>query len=352
MDLLAEKIVVLDFDIPQLFNNKIFIPEEAVKIHHTILPVCYLYDLALSRGIRLITQDVFFNLEIKPQKALLMSSLVTSYTEKLIKAGVKPVILTCQESPFIATRFYMNLKKYSGWFKHSIVFSGMKRRLSSKTNYWQMFFPTIYDSANFKPLSFSQKKYLTLISGNKRMGNWKKNILLKPFYGFNIREIYSLRQEVINFFANSGKFDLFGIGWDRGGVNDFETANIKKVYKGIVADKLPILSQYKFTFCFENTIFPGYVTEKIFDAMFAGSVPVYLGAPDITDFIPKNVFIDMRDFKSLKDLDLFLLSMQENSYREYIANIQKFLNSPAYEKFSSQTFNQQIINILEREFSI
>lgn len=351
MDQNQEKIVVLDFDTPQLFNNKIFIPEEAVKVHHTILPVCYLHDQARAQGIRFMTQDVFFNLATKPKNALLMSGLITPYTQKLIAAGAKPTILTCQESPFIATKFYLNLKKYSGWFKNSIVFSGMKTHLSPKTAYRQMFFPTVYNPENFKPLSFSQKKYLTMISGNKRMGNWKKDILLKLFYGFGIKEIYSLRQEVINFFAENGRFDLYGIGWDRGGAKPEDTANINKVYRGPVADKLPVLSQYKFTFCFENTIFPGYVTEKIFDAMFAGSVPVYLGAPDVLQILPKDTFVDMRNFKSLKQLDLFLSAMTESVYIGYLENIKKYLQSPKYRKFDYKEFNTQVLNILQEDFA-
>jgi hypothetical protein len=279
-----------------------------------------------------------------------MSNLVTPYTERLIQAGAEPVILTCQESPFIATRFYLNLKKYSGQFKYSFVFSGMKKHLSPKTVYMQMFFPEIYDPENRKPLPFSQKKYLTMIAGNKRISNWKKNLLLKLFYGFGVREIYSLRQEIINFFADGKKFDLYGVLWDRGGATALETENIKKVYRGTVAEKLPVLSQYKFTFCLENSVFPGYVTEKIFDVLFAGSVPLYLGAPDITDFVPKNCFIDLRDFKSFRNLDLFLTSMSENTYSEYLQNGQRFLQSPEYQKFNHQKFNKQIIGILQKEF--
>jgi hypothetical protein len=347
-----EKLAVLDFDIPQLFNNKIFNLKDAAAVHHTILPTCYLYNQALAQGIRFITQDVFFSLKTKPKKVLLMSNLVTPYTKKLILAGAKPVILTCQESPFIATGFYLNLKKYSSQFKYSIVFSGMKKHLSPKTQYFQMFFPEVYNPANFKPLPFAQKKYLTMISGNKRVSNWKKNILLKLFYGFGIKEIYSLRQTIVNFFADSGKFDLYGVLWDRGGLTGQDSENIKKIYRGTVAEKLPVLSQYKFAFCLENTVFPGYITEKIFDALFAGSVPVYLGAPDIADFVPKNCFIDMRDFESLKQLDLYLSSTTEPVYQTYLNNIAHFLNSLAYAKFSYMEFNRQVINILEQEFKV
>ncbi len=35
-------------------------------------------------------------------------------------------------------------------------------------------------------------------------------------------------------------------------------------------------NRYLFYFAFENTIEPGYVTEKVFDALNAGVVPVYV----------------------------------------------------------------------------
>lgn len=346
-----KKVVVLDLDIPQLFNNKVFIPKEALAVSHTILPLCFLYDQAKNFGIDFVTPDVFFAMKEKPKKVLLMSYLATPYTEKLIAAGAKPIILSCLESPFIATKFYLSLKKYSSLFKYSFVFSGMQKHLSAKTQYKKMYIPTIYNPINFKPLPFTEKKYLTMISGNKRMGNWKKNILLKLFYGFGVKEIYTLRQEIINFFAAGNKFDLYGIGWNRGGVSDLETANIKKVYRGPVEEKLSVLSQYKFTFCFENTIFPGYVTEKIFDAMFAGSVPVYLGAPDVISMIPENTFIDMRKFKNLQELDTFLSAIPEPVYQTYLANIKNFLESSAYKKFSYQIFNNGVLDILQQEFN-
>ena len=345
-----EKVVVLDLGIPQLSQNKIFDPREALKISHTILPICYLQELALKQGIVMMTPDVFFNLPKKPGNSLLISALYGKETPRLLAEGVKPLILTCQESPFIATGFYLNLKKYSSQFKYSIVFSGMKKHLSKNTVYKQMFFPEFFDPANSKPLPFAQKKYLTMISGNKRISNWKKNLLLKLFYGFGVREIYSLRQEIVNFFAETGKFDLYGTLWDRGGTTLLETENIKKVYRGKVFEKLPVLSQYKFTFCLENSVFPGYVTEKIFDAMFAGSVPIYLGAPDIENFIPEGAFIDMRKFKNFQELDAYLQRLDEAAYETYLNSIRAFLSSANYYKFSHQNFAEVILNMLNREF--
>jgi len=41
--------------------------------------------------------------------------------------------------------------------------------------------------------------------------------------------------------------------------------------------KYDLLSQYKFNLCFENSLSEGYVTEKLFQAFVAGTMPIYWG---------------------------------------------------------------------------
>ena len=50
--------------------------------------------------------------------------------------------------------------------------------------------------------------------------------------------------------------------------------------------KLEVLRRYRFNLAFENCIDRDYVTEKWFDCLLAGCVPVYAGAPNIADFAP------------------------------------------------------------------
>lgn len=72
--------------------------------------------------------------------------------------------------------------------------------------------------------------------------------------------------------------------------------------KGYIT-KLDIIKQYKFTIAFENAVSQDYVTEKFFEPLTVGSVPIYLGALNIETFSPgEHAFIDVRDYASPKDL--------------------------------------------------
>ncbi|CAN8302947.1 unnamed protein product [Cochlearia groenlandica] len=53
-------------------------------------------------------------------------------------------------------------------------------------------------------------------------------------------------------------------------------------------DKVEALKRYKFSLAFENTNEEDYVTEKFFQSLVAGSVPVVVGAPNIEEFAPSS----------------------------------------------------------------
>ncbi|WCJ17683.1 Glycoprotein 3-alpha-L-fucosyltransferase A [Euphorbia peplus] len=51
-------------------------------------------------------------------------------------------------------------------------------------------------------------------------------------------------------------------------------------------DKVETLKRYKFSLAFENSNEEDYVTEKFFQSLVAGTIPVVVGAPNIQDFSP------------------------------------------------------------------
>ena len=50
--------------------------------------------------------------------------------------------------------------------------------------------------------------------------------------------------------------------------------------------KVRLLRQYMFVIAAENGNEPDYVTEKVYEGLCAGAVPIYLGAPNVDDLVP------------------------------------------------------------------
>lgn len=181
---------------------------------------------------------------------------------------------------------------------------------------------------NVKRVSFAKKGLLAAIFAKKSsLGVFR---FLSPYK----RDLYKIRLDIINFFEKKSKanLSLYGFGWNNPSrLNLWERVlGFKKysLYKGSLPfnKKLEKLSQYKFSFVVENTSAPGYITEKIFDSLKAGCIPIYLGADNISDYIPKDIFIDLRQFKNYDDLLKFISNIDESTYTTYINRAHRFLN--------------------------
>lgn len=188
-------------------------------------------------------------------------------------------------------------------------------------------------------ISFLNKKLLINISMNK--------------FSRHPRELYSARRAAIRYFEQNQpeNFDLYGVGWNRP-VNILEkilpiTRQIYPSYRGTVKNKWDVLPQYRFSLCYENIHDePGWVTEKIFDSMRAGCVPIYWGAPNITDYVDADAFIDRRRFNSDSELEAFLLSITEKEYERFQEAMLEYLSSERFAKFLPSVYADTIISAL------
>jgi hypothetical protein len=86
--------------------------------------------------------------------------------------------------------------------------------------------------------------------------------------------------------------------------------------------RLCIISQYHFYLAIENSISLDYVTEKVYEPLLVGTVPVYLGAPNVANFLPAaHSAVIATDFSSVRELALYLRCLQQNrSLYEYYVN--------------------------------
>lgn len=107
------------------------------------------------------------------------------------------------------------------------------------------------------------------------------------------------------------------------------------------SSKMELYGHYKFVIAFENACAEDYVTEKFFDPLLVGAVPVYWGAPNIGDYAPgDNCFVDVREFQSPYDLALHLKTCCENP--SLYARYQQWQHEPLRSSFVKKAAEQRI----------
>ena len=77
---------------------------------------------------------------------------------------------------------------------------------------------------------------------------------------------HKLRLEIAKQIADSGEVDMYGKAFN------------------YIPRKIDALKDYRFSFAMENDCYESYFTEKLHDCLLTGTMPIYLGAPNIGDF--------------------------------------------------------------------
>jgi hypothetical protein len=219
-----------------------------------------------------------------------------------------------------------------------IIFTWNDTVIDEKTIY-KIPSPNILKWPNVEIVPYKNKKILTNISSNK--------------YSRHPLELYTQRRNHIKWFEKKmpKQFDLYGFGW-----NIPQTLMQKylrftvpyyRSYKGTIINRAATYSKYRFALCFENEIYPGWINDKIFDCMRSNCVPIYLGAPNILDYVDKETFIDRRNFSSIEELYDYIINMSEKDYKHYQNAISEFLNSKRFEFFLSTSMADKIASVLK-----
>jgi hypothetical protein len=85
--------------------------------------------------------------------------------------------------------------------------------------------------------------------------------------------------------------------------------------KVLAKEKMSIMPEYLFTIAIENSLEYDYVTEKLWQPLAAGSVPIYLGAPNIDEWLPCSKYsciINLRQFTTVADAANFINKVAQN----------------------------------------
>ena len=76
--------------------------------------------------------------------------------------------------------------------------------------------------------------------------------------------------------------------------------------------KFDILPEYKFCLCPENSVYDGYVTEKLIDAYAGGCVPIYSGTMSVAEDFNYRAFLNYQEIKNVEALVNYLIDYDEN----------------------------------------
>jgi hypothetical protein len=328
---------------PVYNNNRMFNPEIQAPIGDDLLyPFQRLAQVARDNGVSLSTIDTG---PLDSYDAIVFLDYPgdhNRYFQKLIDMNYENLFLFLFENEIIKPD---NWKKEN--FRHFRKVFTWRDDIVDNRKIFKFFLPNkIPDSCSF---NISEKeKFCCLIAGNKTRCH--------PL------ELYSERVRAIRWFEKNqpAKFDLYGKGWDLTlppRLSPFRPV-LKPLYdlvfpdyssyRGEITSKRAILKNYKFSICYENARdIPGYITEKIFDCFFAGCIPIYLGAPNVTDFIPGNCFIDKRKFSGYSGLYGYLKDLPEDEYLAYVHAIEDFIRSEKIVPFGAEYFAAMILSELD-----
>jgi len=349
---MCKKLIVFDIAIPRFRNNKVFDAEFARQFPGaSVLP--RLKEVAAGSGWDMMTGDVFLRNRPKFQRAVCLSNEATPELRDILNRGVAPSVLTSGESPNVAWSFYHNLLRLSKEFRHVCLFKGVSSSVHQSTKFhiyhWPM--PNVIPTVD---IAFADRRLLTMVSSFKERFGFNRQKLAsriiaplrwtRILYYQSINsharfpDLYKMRIDAVLNFADRDEFFLFGYDWEVAQRYVKEIHNLAFANTPSTCDnKIDTLSSFRFTLVFENCIFPGYVTEKIFDAMLAGSIPIYLGAPDIGDFVPPQCFIDFRKYDGFDALWKDISSWTDARWSESRDNIKNFLRSEQYTPFKEET---------------
>jgi alpha(1,3/1,4) fucosyltransferase len=310
MNFKLSKNIYIDPAYKAYYQDRLFDDQDSIlNRDDTLAPYIRIKEDLMSAGAAVHTADFLLAQVESAQCGDYYSfGVLENYRRLALLPKIRLSAFVIFEPPVVAPHLYKALPELTNYFErvyiHNIVGDGYSLKDVDQSKLYKFYWPqprpkVIEQFWNSK----KRQKRIVIINGNH-----------KPVSKAN--ELYSARIEAMASLAELGCIDLYGRGWDRWWSRNsmwlpywLNRKSIKSIYKGSCESKYEVLSDYEFALCFENMGMTGYVTEKIFDCLYSGAIPVYFGAVDINDLIPDSCYIDARRFASWKDLYVVLMSM-------------------------------------------
>lgn len=324
-----------------------------------------------ARGIAVHTGDFLVRGESTSAVNLYVSTGLRSRYRQLAQRD--DVVLSAffvQECPIAEPALFADLDKVDAAFERMYAFSGddaLRPFLRRPLTFRPFRYPYPFDSVDEDAWERGERGFLVMINANK-------------IPRLKTAELYTERMRAVAHFGRTREIDLYGFGWDGPSFRIGESrvprplnrlaylaerrwhrmrpnrnpllAAARRAYRGEAVSKYETLSRYTFSICFENMVLEGWVTEKLFDCLVAGTIPVYLGAPDVERWVDPQCFVDMRRFSGYDELREYLRSLGPDEIAAYREAGREYLRSERFRPFTKQAFAEIFARIAAEDAGV
>lgn len=292
-----------------LKNNLCFNRQSYVNQDNRIEHIATLKEYLFKKGINLQTLDKF-------KRKDKLNCIIQIDNSNRISTSIPTILILFEVDTVIPKNW--SIKKLKAFDLVLTIYKKDWDKIYSNIRYfsWPVFLP-ISKELPTKDFDFNYG----LVSGNK--------------FSYDKNSTFALRREIIKFFEinNRNDFKHFGLGWNktpqpvragiRGKTDKLRILFGNKIvrlsgmnYGGTIENKVEFYKKTKFVFCIENSLsLQGYLTEKLWEALCHGSVPIYFGDTTYSP-IDKNSFILGSSFDSIKSLIQYCDNIQDDEYFE------------------------------------
>ncbi len=325
-------------------QNRMFDSDQPYNRDDRLLPAIRLKDYLENNGHEISTAD-YLNSDTTDNVIYYSHGIDSNYQKFALNPNIRMFAFMIYEPPVVAPHLYKQLPELTRIFEHVFVHNTVGDGYSLKgvdiSKLRKLYYPMTYSGIR-EPYWSQQNRLLKIVVINSNhnpylFAPYRKTIALprRELYGERIKVMAELER------AAGGDFvDLYGGRWcDWWSPFSMwwpywrHRADLMKVYRGFAPSKFETLARYDFCLCFENMRMDGYVTEKIIDCFYAGTIPIYLGATNISKYIPSLAFIDFRQFNGSVELYSYLSSLTVGEKQAMRDAGRDFMQSEAFQLF-------------------
>jgi len=351
----------------QGLGNRMFAPDFNIN-SHLMEPNVEWFNQCLAAGIELGTYDL---MPVEKADLVIFMDLPAQRSEVLAvkrRAPQAKFLLALYESPFERPHWF-NPKNHEE-FDAVLTFNPQLWQRGGK--YFQFYLPVGLPPAYIPATSFAQRLPSVMVNSNfyygigtgNRPWHWATGYrsIQRAGWQFGLQDFiqakrslyYHGRQKLARAAEafSENVLDVYGAnwnGWNQGWYYRFFPDSPYQTARGkFDADKLTLLGRYRFVIAYENYVSDvGYISEKIFDAFYAGCVPVYLGDQNVSNWIDPDCFVDARKFKSPRAVLQFVRDCDQSTWEGMIAAGQRYLKSEQIRLFQPKHFAETMVRAIQ-----